>query len=76
MRVVAGEYRFDEPPAGCEICIVLRHCPDGDDYGVDRKRMPLSYLAKSCAQQFDVIRQQRALPLRQIDREEEAPARG
>ncbi len=70
--------RFDVVPAGREICIVRRQCPDAVKVirqyndGVDRERTPPSRVDECRAQVVDVVGQQRSLAFQQRHGEKES----
>ena len=81
-RDAAREGGFDQSPAGGEIGIAGRQCPDAvqvireDHDGVDGEGMPMPDAAKRFAQRPDVPGQQPAAAFEQGDGEEEGSARG
>ncbi len=80
-RDAAREGGFDQSPAGGEIGIAGRQCPDAvqvireDHDGVDGERIPMPDAAKRFAQRRDVLNQQPAAAFEQGDGEEEGAAR-
>jgi hypothetical protein len=81
-RKASGEDRLDQAPADREIVVTGRERPDtvevvGQDYpGIDRKRADSVDRSDGSTQDIDAPCQQIiAMPLQEIDREEEASSR-
>jgi hypothetical protein len=75
----AGEARFDQAPARCEVAISVRQGPHSmqvvreDDDGVDREWMPRPCVAKCGPEKFDMVCQQSEPAVCQVDSEEKLP---
>src|SRR3990172_4696221 len=75
-RQPARESALDQHPAGGEILVVLRHCPDGVEmvrehhHRIYAKRMQRSHRADYRSQHIGVVLQQSPTPLGKIDGEE------
>ena len=72
---------LDPSPPNGEVGVARRQCPDRmdvigqDDDGIDRKRIAFARLAHGYTEIIDMLDEQGAPALQQIDREEPASAR-